>query len=69
MSQADFTAMTNEELKQYIVKHRDDQEALSAYLERRNQQDFPVIANVKDIDFDEKLQTAISQKLGNPTAT
>ena len=64
MSQVDFAAMTNEQLKQYMLEHRDDKAALSAYLERRHAQQLPVIANVKDADFDNKLQAAIDRRLG-----
>ncbi len=69
MNQADYAAMTDEQLKRHIVENREDKAALRAYAERRDKQDFPVIANVKDIDFDSKLQTAIAQKLRNPAAT
>jgi hypothetical protein len=66
MSQANYADMTNEQLKHYIVKHSEDKAALKAYLERRNLQEFSIIANVKDTDFDDKLRAAISQKLENP---
>ena len=66
MSQANYAEMTNEQLKHYIVKHSEDKAALKAYLERRNLQGLPIIANVKDSDFDDKLRTAIVQKLKNP---
>lgn len=69
MSQADYSVMTDEQLKRHIVENREDKAALRAYAERRNERDFPVIANVRDVDFDSKLQTAITQKLRNPAAT
>lgn len=61
-----FALSSNEQLKNYIVENREDKDALRAYVERRNTQDFPVIANVRDIDFEDKLQTALIEKLGNP---
>jgi ribosomal protein L29 len=66
MSQTDYAEMTNEQLKHYIINHREDEAALRAYLDRRDVQNLPIIANVRDIDFDDKLRTAISQKLENP---
>lgn len=66
MSQANYADMTNEQLKHYIVKHSEDKAALKVYLEHRNLQVLPIIANVRDTDFDDKLRTAISQKLENP---
>ncbi|NET58893.1 MAG: hypothetical protein F6K47_22915 [Symploca sp. SIO2E6] len=65
MSQVDYAVMTNEQLKQYMLDHRDDKAALSAYLERRHQQQLPVIANVKDADFDNKFQAAVARKMRN----
>jgi hypothetical protein len=32
----DFTAMTTQELRAYVLAHRDDEEALYAYLDRRH---------------------------------
>ena len=64
MSQVDYAVMTNEQLKQYMLEHRDDKAALSAYLERRHQQKLPIIANVKDADFDDKLKATIERKMG-----
>jgi hypothetical protein len=49
MNQADYAAMTDEQLKRHIVENREDKAALRAYAERCDKQDFPVIANVKDI--------------------
>lgn len=69
MSQTDYSVMTDEQLKRHIVENREDKAALRVYAERRNERDFPVIANVRDVDFDSKLQTAISHKLRNPSAT
>ncbi len=47
----------------------EDKAALSAYLESRHKQNSPTIATVKDVDFNQKLQAAIAQKLRNSTAT
>ena len=69
MSQADYAIMTNEQLKHYIVKHQGDKAAFKAYLERRDVESLPVIANVRDVDFDDKLRVAIAQKLGNSSTT
>lgn len=63
MSQIDFTQMSDTELKGYFLKHRDDNSALQAYLERFNQRSRRIIANLDDPDFDLKVQLAIQQKL------
>lgn len=66
MSQVDFAQMTDEQLKQYIIQHQNDQDALAIYLARRSKKNLPVLANVKDDDFDEKVQMAIAQQLEQP---
>jgi hypothetical protein len=69
MNEPDYAAMTYQQLKCYIVKHREDKAAFSAFLARRQQQNRQTIANVKDVDCNQKLQTAIAQKLKNSTST
>jgi hypothetical protein len=63
MSRINYDAMSDAELKQYFLKHRGDQAAFQAYLERINQRPLRIIASPDDPDFDEKVQAAIRQKL------
>lgn len=63
MSQINFDAMSDAELRQYFLKHRGDQAALEAYLDRINQRPRRIIASPDDPDFDQKVQAAIRQKL------
>lgn len=63
MSRVNYTAMSDAELKQYFLKHRGDQTAFQAYLDRINQRPLRIIASFGDPDFDEKVQAAIRQKL------
>ena len=63
MSQINYDAMSTTELKQYFLKHRGDNAALQAYLDRINQRPLKIIASPDDPDFDEKVQAAIRQKL------
>ena len=63
MSQVNYNTMSKAELKQYFLKHRGDQSALQAYLDRINQRPLRIIANPDEPNFDEKVQTAIRQKL------
>ncbi len=63
MSQVNYSAMTNAELKQYFLKHRGDRAAFQAYLDRLNERPLRVIASPSDPDFDDKVQAAIRQKL------
>jgi hypothetical protein len=63
MSQVNYDAMSDAELKQYFLKHRGDQAALQAHLDRLNQRPLRIIASPGDPDFDQKIQAAIRQKL------
>ncbi len=63
MSRINYDAMSDAELKQYFLKHRGDQAAFQAYLDRINQRPRRIIASLDDRDFDEKVQAAIRQKL------
>ncbi|AFZ29326.1 hypothetical protein Glo7428_0739 [Gloeocapsa sp. PCC 7428] len=63
MNRVDYNSMSDEELKQYFLKHRGDRDAFQAYLDRINQRPRRIIASPSDPDFDEKVQAAIRQKL------
>ncbi len=63
MSQVNYDAMSDGELKQYFLQHRQDRGALEAYLDRLNQRPRTIIASPGDPDFNEKIQAAIRQKL------
>lgn len=63
MSKINYDAMSKAELKQYFLKHRGNQAAFQAYLDRINQRPLRIIASPNDPDFDEKVQAAIRRKL------
>jgi hypothetical protein len=63
MNQIDYSAMTDEELRQYFLRHREDKLALQNYLDRMGNIPRPVITTVDDPDFDTKIQAAILQKM------
>jgi predicted metal-dependent RNase len=62
MNPVNYAEMTDLELKQYFLSHRDE-EAFQAYLERYRSQPREVITKVGDPDFDLKIQVAIQQKM------
>ena len=50
MSQINYLAMTNKELRKYFIKHREDKTALQAYLDRLSERsDKKVITTVDDL--------------------
>jgi hypothetical protein len=63
MNPVNYAAMTDLELKQYFLSHRQEEEAFQAYLERYRSQPRDVITKVGDPDFDRKIQAAIQQKM------
>jgi predicted metal-dependent RNase len=63
MSQVNYAAMSDSELKQYFLQNRQDREAMEVYLDRINQRPRQIIASPGDPDFNEKIQAAIRQKL------
>ncbi|MDF5723105.1 MAG: hypothetical protein PUP91_22050 [Rhizonema sp. PD37] len=63
MSRVNYDGMSDAQLKDYFLKHRGDQAAFQAYLDRINQRPLRIIASPSDPDFDEKVQAAIRQKL------
>jgi hypothetical protein len=63
MSHINYDLMSDAELKQYFLRHREDKAALQAYLDRLNQRPRTVIASPKDPNFDAKIQAAIRQQL------
>lgn len=63
MSQVNFDAMSDAELKRYFLANRQDQAVLQAYLDRFSQRPKSLIASPSDPDFDEKIQAAIRHRL------
>jgi hypothetical protein len=63
MNQVDYAAMSDQELKRYFLTHREDKEALQAYLDRLSNRPREVITTVDDPDFDTKIQASILRQM------
>lgn len=63
MNQVDFAAMSDRELKQHFLKHRENKEALKAYLDRLSARPQEVITTVDDPDFNIKIQAAVLRQI------
>ncbi|MBD2447268.1 hypothetical protein H6G76_08825 [Nostoc sp. FACHB-152] len=53
MSKPDFTTMSRAELRQYILDHREDDEAFQTYLDRFTSEDaviFPAPQSIEDLE-------------------
>lgn len=63
MSEVNYTAMSDQELRQYFLLHREDKRAFRAYLDRLSDHPKEIITTVDDPNFDEKIQAAVLQKI------
>ncbi|MBD2608217.1 hypothetical protein H6G81_27810 [Scytonema hofmannii FACHB-248] len=63
MSQVNYDAMSDQELRQHFLRHREDKKALRAYLDRLSDRPRNVITTVDDPDFDAKIQAAVLQQM------
>ncbi len=63
MNQVNYAAMSDKELRQYFLLHREDKIALRAYLDRLGDRPHNIITNVDDPDFDAKMQSAVLKQM------
>ncbi len=63
MKQVNFEAMNDHELKRYMLTHREDQEAFSAYLDRRHSRSNKTTIKFDDPAWEEKIISVIQEKL------
>jgi hypothetical protein len=63
MSQINYAAMSDKELKQYFLQHREDKVAFQTYLDRLNTRPRQIITTVDDPDFDAKIEAAILRQM------
>ncbi|MFE1744601.1 DUF6887 family protein [Coleofasciculus sp. H7-2] len=63
MSQVNYAAMSDKELRQYFLRHREDKMALRAYLDRLSERPRQIITTVDDPNFDAKIQAAILRQM------
>jgi hypothetical protein len=63
MSQVNYAAMSDQELRHHFLRHREDKIALRAYLDRLSDRPRNVITTVDDPDFNTKIQAAVLQQM------
>ncbi|MBC7973258.1 MAG: hypothetical protein H7Z11_24555 [Verrucomicrobia bacterium] len=63
MSQVNYAAMSDQELRQYFLRHHEDKVALRAYLDRLSDRPHNIITTVDDPDFNAKIRAAILQQM------
>lgn len=50
MKPVNYTNMNDQELKQYLLEHKDNKEAFYAYLDRKQQHSKQVIIGINELD-------------------
>lgn len=65
MTQVNYAAMSDRELKHYILTHRDDWEAFYAYMDRRHSRSSRTAIAFDDPAWEEKVLSAIESQLGS----
>jgi hypothetical protein len=63
MSQVNYAAMSDQELRQYFLLHREDKMAIRVYLDRLSDRPRNIITTVDDPDFDAKIQAAVLKQM------
>lgn len=63
MTEVNYTAMSDRELKQYILTHRDDREAFYTYMDRRHSRPRQTAVELNDPDWQEKMVSVIDRQL------
>ncbi|MEH2274943.1 MAG: hypothetical protein V7K40_09185 [Nostoc sp.] len=63
MNQVNYTAMSNQELKSYLLTHRDDKEAFYAYMDRRKSSPRDAAIKLNDPAWEEKILAVIQKQL------
>ena len=63
MNEVNYAVMSDEELRQYFLRHREDKMALRAYLDRLGDRPRELITTVDDPNFDAKIEAAVLRKM------
>jgi hypothetical protein len=63
MNNINYAAMSDRELKRYILTYRDDREAFYAYMDRRRSRSRKITIKLDDPAWQEKIISAIGVQL------
>lgn len=65
MNKVNYAAMSDQELKSYLVTHKDDKEAFYAYMDRRKSRVSDPAIKLNDPAWEEKIIAVIQKQLGS----
>lgn len=63
MTQINYSTMSDQDLKRYLLNHRDDREAFYAYMDRRHSRSPKMIVPFDDPQWEEKMRAVIRAQL------
>ncbi len=64
MSKINYSSMTLDEAKRYFLKHRDDQEAFYAYMDKLNASGRAIVIDPTDPESEARAITQVQERLG-----
>lgn len=65
MTEVNYAQMSDRELKQYILTHRDDREAFYTYMDRRHSRPQQITIEFDDPNWEEKIIAVIREQLNS----
>lgn len=65
MTKVNYAAMSDQELKRYLLCHRDDDEAFYAYIARRQSRPRDTVIELSDPAWEEKITALIQKQIGS----
>lgn len=65
MNKVNYAAMSNQELKSYLIAHKGDKEAFYAYIDRRKSRHRDAAIKLNDPAWEEKIIAVIQKQLGS----
>ncbi len=64
MNQINYALMSDQELKSYLLNHRNDKEAFYAYMDRRKSRPHGAAIKLEDPAWEKKIIAVIQKQLG-----
>jgi hypothetical protein len=65
MNDVNYATMTDRELKQYMLSHREDRSAFQAYIDRRQSRPDRTIIQINDPNWEQKVLSAMRSQLNS----
>ncbi len=63
MTILDYQKMSDQDLRKYFLKNKEDKLALQEYFSRKRDENKPIITTMEDPDFDDKIRNSIQAQI------